>query len=159
MNKIYLNDHLKTYYTSCLREELLLGNIDQGIKDILLSLCEGKNVRPLFSKKGKHDIKNYLHSYLQFSFTSVVEHQLLTNIKPTLETNFSLNRQYDCNGSELPPRIQSKREITEINKGSKWLVDPNYFNVSQIKFDLSKGDSKLHDKFWVELGDCLIKLG
>ncbi|MGM5471337.1 hypothetical protein ACS386_13750 [Flavobacteriaceae bacterium LMO-SS05] len=158
MNKIYLDEDLKKYYANCLKTEIVLNNINQDLQDPLISINKSENIRTLFSKKDKHDLKNCLHSYLRIAFTSKVEQTLLTQIIPTFELNFNLNEKFEYKCSTIDPYIQPERKITKENKGSEWLINPEYFNVNQIKFDLQNGDSAIHDMFWAELNKYLSEL-
>ncbi|WMI66827.1 hypothetical protein RBH94_06595 [Aestuariibaculum sp. YM273] len=155
MNKIYLDENLKNYYTNCLLEEIKLENIDKGIEDYLLLICKNNSIRPIFSKKGIDFGKHY--SYLKISYSKHSEDTILKKVIPYFETEYSDNR-YKCVCCEIKPYIQTKRKVTIENEGSKWLVDSNYFNISQIRFELKGGSEDLHEKFWSELSLQLSEL-
>ncbi|WP_289644405.1 hypothetical protein [Maribacter aestuarii] len=155
MSRIYLNESLKKYYANCLKKEIKLNNIDDGIVEHIISISQSNSVRPTFSKRGKASIKKKLHSYLRVSFTKEMEEKLFTEIMPFFEKYFSINQKSECNCKELLPYIQDMRQTTEHNEGAKWLVDPKYHNISQILFVLNGGDRELHNKFWTELDNRL----
>ena len=124
MNKIYLNNQLKNYYSDCLEKEINLKNIDNGIIEHLRLISVCKNIRPTFSKKGKDSIGRYLHSYLDVTYTSNIERKLMSVIIPHFDLRYSSNDQSEFNCNEIKPRINQKRKITKRNKGSEWFVNP-----------------------------------
>lgn len=155
LNKKYLTNDLKEYYSKCLREEIELGNIDKGLSDYLISISDSCNIRPIFSKKGKNITGNGLRSYLRIAFTKEIENILYNELVPYFMTNFNSNRKYRFKFKEIEAHSQEKRNINEHNNGSKWLVDPEYFNVTQILFELKNGNQDIHEKFWHKLEEKL----
>lgn len=152
LQRIYLNDSLNKYYVNCLIEEIESNNIDEGLAEHLLSISKSKNVKSIFSKKGVDSInKRDLHSFLRIAFTKEAEIKLFNQIKPFFESKYGNIKQilFDC--YERKPSVSISRDITIHNKGAKWLVDSEYFNVSQLTFELKKGNKELHDEFWNEL--------
>lgn len=159
VDKIYLDDELKNYYSNCLEEEIKLKKIDNGLIEPLRLISNSKNIRPIFSKKNKDSIGRNNHSYLVIAFTVNVESILLTEIKHYFLSKFNTDRNYKCSFIELNPYSKENgRAVTEVNKGSKWLIDAEYFNVNQIRFELKKGSKELHIEFWNELSSMLANL-
>jgi hypothetical protein len=157
LNKLYLNPDLLVYYKSALLEELELGNIDVDISTHLIKICDSNLIRPIFSKKGKNSINNkVLESYLRIAFTKEFYSKYLKEIVNNLNKKCNTQNKLRFSIIFIKPTIQEKRERNEYNKSSKWLVDPNYFNISQIEFRLKNGDQELHDEFWKDLTYILL---
>lgn len=157
MNRIYLDDKLLQYYKEALIQEIDNKSIDDDIEENLLKISNSQNIRPVFSKRGKDMLGRNLASYLMIGFTSNVDKSLFNNIIPYFESNYNLTWKYECKCFEVPPYTNPKMEITDANKGSKWLTDSDYFNISKIRFDLNGGTIELHNKFWMDLSDYLSK--
>ena len=159
MNKIYLNEELKLYYSDSTEKEIALMNIPIELHQPLRSINNSENIRTLFSQKAQ---KKYgigqLYSYLNIAYTLQIESTLLEEIIPALENEYRLKREIEFKYSIIQPYKQEIREITEHNKGSEWLTNPEYFFINQIKFELQKGDAQDHDKFWEGLTKRLSKL-
>ncbi|WP_347922625.1 hypothetical protein [Pontimicrobium sp. SW4] len=158
MNGQYLNDYLKKYYTDSLEEEIVLNKIDKGIIAHLRLIGNNESIRPIFSKKNKDSIDRYNHSYLSIAYESNIEKKLLTVVKPYFLSKYNSGRNYECNCIEIKPYIKEERAITEENRGSKWQIDSDYFNVNHIRIDLKKGTNELHNQFWMELSTMLSDL-
>lgn len=157
MDKVYLNSDLLIYYKSALLQELELGNIDADISTHLIKICDSKSIRPIFSKKGNNSINNRdLESYLRIAFTQELDFKRINLISKNLKEKYSIKYKLQFSSLIIQPYIQKKREITTFNKSSKWLIDPNYFNVSQIEFRLKKGDKNRHQEFWNDLTSLLL---
>jgi hypothetical protein len=152
LNRIYLNESSKKFYAQCLNEEIELDNINRSIVKHLLAISQSDNVRPIFSKKGNDSIyKRKLHSFLRIAFTKEAEKKLFNQVIPYFEKKYGNNNEYLFKWNEIKPYKNIARNITDYNKGAKWLVDSEYFNVSQIIFELKKGNEEIHNKFWNEL--------
>lgn len=156
MNRIYLNDNLLKYYKEALVQEIENQSIDPEIAEYLLKISNSQNIRPLFSKRGKDLLGRNLESYLLIGFTSNVESILFNNVIPYFESNYNSERKIECKCFEVPPYVTNERDANELNKGSKWLTDPNYFNISKIRFNLNGGTYELHNNFWIDLSKHLI---
>jgi hypothetical protein len=155
VNKIYLNKQLKDYYSDCLEKEICNKNIDDGIIEHLRLISKSENIRPIFSKKGKDSFRRNLQSYLNIAYSLNIESKLMTEIIPHFKSKFDSNDQMEFVYKEIEPKVNSKRETTKENKGSEWLVNPDYFNISQIRFELKRGSLKQHEDFWNECSKLL----
>lgn len=152
-SKKYLNDSLKEYYSKSLIREIENKSIDEGIEDELRIISNSENIRPMFSKRGKHGRNN--KSYLSIAFTDIVEKLLLYEIQDYFIKVYSKNRRVKFEFLEIPPFRNDGREVNEKNLGANWLIDEGYFDVNSIRFELKGGDEELHDRFWNDLADRL----
>ena len=82
----------------------------------------------------------------------------MKDVIPRFEVKYSLNDRFNYRCLIKEPQTQKERKTTKENKGSECLINPEYFNVNSIIFDLQKGDAEKHDKFWAELNEHLSKL-
>lgn len=150
----YLNSSSKKYYSDALFAEFDTNSIDEDIKPTLGKICKSESFRPIFSKKGNHDInKRLLQSYIRLAYTLNGEELLEQEIVPFLSNKYGSSFSYKW----CIPRKQKDRPVTKENKGAKWLTDKNYFNISHIEFRLEGGESILHNNFWNDLGEKLNK--
>ena len=145
--KKYLNPNLKKYYCDALEEAKKVGGfwgLDPDVESYLTTINKSKNIQTVMSKRGMDFAKHYFHSYLTIAFTVEVERKLFNEIKPDLEKRLGIKIW------EVSPHIQEPNVSTS--------GDPNYYNISVIRFDL-KSKTKSEDKrFWDELQRILAEL-
>lgn len=158
MKKILLNDNLKIYYSESLEESIESDNefwdLDEGIKNHLISINNSKNVRTIYSKKGK-DLANFrFESYLRIGYTEKIEQELFNKIIPLFFNKYNLSTS-EFSLEVIEPHKQSERTKTKENNGMRCITDSNYFNITQLMFKLKSKNNNIQDEFWNELNNTL----
>ena len=158
MDNSFLNSINREYYVKALKFLKDSGNdvwkLDDQVEEHIDRInCNGK-VHTMYSKRGRR-LGDH-NSYLTICYIREVEGKIRQVIAPKLNTAFENNHFRKFEIEFRPPRIVPATEGAD--PCLKYIDDPNYWNIHNVKFELKGGHSQDHETFWTILPDELSNL-
>ena len=160
MKDFYLSETTREYYSKALAHIRNCGDefwdLDPDLDKYIDLVNLSPNVRTMYSKRGRGTFGNGLGSYLTVCYAKEVESQILNEINSKLKTTFETKRWCEFLSQLRQPKIEQEND--GANPYLQYIVDPNYWNIYNIRFELKGGSSDDHDRFWTILSEELSKL-
>ncbi len=160
MDDSYLNSVKREYYARAL--ELIKScqsdswKLDDLVEEHIDRINRNPRVFTMYSKRSPSAFGRNYSSYPTICYIREVEDKIVQEIAPKLTAAFENNdfRKFEIHCRK--PRIEVPAE--GVGPHLKYINDPNYWNIYNIKFELKGGYSQDHERFWTILPDELSKL-
>jgi hypothetical protein len=160
MEDFYLNDEKRKFYDDALAHvrncDDDFWNLDEALDKHVDVINTNSHVRTMYSRKGRNRLGPGLESYLTICFTKNVEEKIKDEIEVDLKNSFSDKPNCTIVVYHEPPRVEVDDD--EAAPYLKYIVDPEYWNVHHIKFEIKGGNSAEHDMFWTILSRKLSEM-
>ena len=128
------------------------------IKPILININHNNCIQTLYSHK--ENCTDFLAkpSYLVIAFSKDVELIILRKIIPYFLARFNTDTKSNFNYHYNYPKLTNDDKIKDGNSDLAARIDKEYFNINNIRFELTSNQKEIHDKFWEEIETKLKEL-
>jgi len=160
MEDYYLNDEKRKFYDDALAQirdcEDDFWNLDETLGKYVDAINANPRVRTMYSRRGRNLLGPGLTSYLTICFSMTVEAKIINEIEVDLKNIFRDKPNCTIIVHHKRPRVDV--DNAEAAPYLRYIVDPEYWNIHHITFEICGGNSVEHDLFWTMLSSRLTEV-